>query len=142
MDSTTTNAEFVRSAFERVFSGHRVDDIDRYFAEDFVQHSPYVAPGGREELKQWLKRTVTAIPDLEYEVNDIVSGGDDVVIFAHVKGTIEGDLPEYGIKGSGQAADFRTAHRLRVRDGRIIGHWEVLDTGPLVQMAMGTDSAS
>ena len=96
---------------------------DCFYAPVAFRFQTYdVAPGGREELKRWLKQTVAAIPDLEYEINDIVSGGDDVVIFAHVTGTIEGDLPEYGIEGSGQAADFQTAHRLRVRDGRIVGH--------------------
>lgn len=32
-------------------------------AEDFVQHSPYAAPGGRDEPKEWWAGIVHAIPD-------------------------------------------------------------------------------
>ena len=135
------NAERVRAAFQRIFTEHRAGDIDRFFAEDFVQHSPYVAPGGRAELAKWLATTVNSIPNLKYVITDVVAAGDAVVVFATVTGTIERDLPDYGIKGSGQAAEFRTAHLLRLRDGMIAGHWEVVDTGPLVAFAL-TPAAS
>lgn len=45
-----TNAKVVHQALKLVFSEHRVDQIDRLFARDFVQHSPYATSGGREEL--------------------------------------------------------------------------------------------
>jgi predicted SnoaL-like aldol condensation-catalyzing enzyme len=135
------NAELVRAAFQRVFSEHQIGDIDLFFAEDFVQHSPYVAWGGRAELAQWLATTVNSIPNLRYVITDVVAAGNAVVVFATVTGTIEHDLPDYGIRGSGQATEFRTAHLLRLRDGMIAGHWEVVDTGPLVALAL-TPAAS
>jgi len=135
------NAELVRAAFQRVFSEHQIGDIDLFFDEDFVQHSPYVAPGGRAELAQWLATTVNSIPNLRYVITDVVEAGNAVVVFATVTGTIEHDLPDYGIRGSGQATEFRTAHLLRLRDGMIAGHWEVVDTGPLVTLAL-TPAAS
>src|SRR6266508_4356544 len=127
---TGANTERVRAAFQRIFTDHQTGDIDLFFAENFVQHSPYVAPGGRAELAQWLATTVNSIPDLKYAITDMVAAGDAVVVFATVTGTIEHDLPDYGIRGSGQATEFRTAHLLRLRDGMIAGHWEVVDTGP------------
>jgi predicted SnoaL-like aldol condensation-catalyzing enzyme len=53
VDQTAQNIMVVQAALQAVFSEHQFDQIDHYFSPDFVQHSPYAVPGGREELKQW-----------------------------------------------------------------------------------------
>ena len=37
------NITLVTTALQVVFTEHRIDQIDRYFSPDFVQHSPLVA---------------------------------------------------------------------------------------------------
>jgi predicted SnoaL-like aldol condensation-catalyzing enzyme len=127
----------VRSALQAVFSEHRIDQVDRFFSEDFVQHSPYAAPGGREELKHWWAGIVHSIPDVSTTVSQALGQGPDVVTFRTVTGTVAHDLPQFGIKAEGQRVEFRVADIFRVRDGRIVAHWEVADTGPLVLLAAG-----
>jgi predicted SnoaL-like aldol condensation-catalyzing enzyme len=129
------NVTLVETALQVVFNEHRVDQIDRYFSADFVQHSPLVADAGREGLKQWLARTVEAIPDLAYDSTQVLVDRDRVITFSTVTGTIQRDLPEYGIKANGQQLNVATAHIFRVADGMIAEHWEVVDTGPLVRFA-------
>lgn len=131
------NREVVNGALQTVFTGHRVDLIDQYFAEDFVQHSPYVPPGGREELKQWWAGMVYAVPDITSTTTQTVSKCTDVVTFRTVTGTVVHDLPSLGITGTGQHLEFRAADIFRVRDGKISEHWEAVDTGPLVMLALG-----
>ncbi len=131
------NIALVTTALRVVFTEHRIDQIDRYFAPDFVQHSPLVADPGRNGLKQWLARTVAAIPDLTYTSNQVLADGDRVITFSTVTGTIVNDLPEYGIKANGQKLNILTAHIFRVTDNQIAEHWEVVDTGPLVKIALG-----
>jgi predicted SnoaL-like aldol condensation-catalyzing enzyme len=145
--ATERNEQVVSTALRVVFAEHRVDQIDRFFADDFVQHSPYAAPGGREELKQWWAAVITAIPDVTTTMSQttalglervpIVANCTDVVTFRTVSGTIAQDLPEFGIIGVGKYVEFRVADIFRLRDGMITAHWEVADTGPLVLPATG-----
>jgi predicted SnoaL-like aldol condensation-catalyzing enzyme len=138
--SQRQNIQLVQSALQVVFNEHRVDQVDRFFTPDFVQHSPLVSPdyAGREGLKAWLTGIVVAIPDLTYQPGDPMADGDRVMIFADVRGTIVGDLPSYGIKATGQHLLVNTAQVFRVAHGRIAEHWEVVDTGPLVQLALAS----
>jgi predicted SnoaL-like aldol condensation-catalyzing enzyme len=131
------NIALVTTALQVVFTEHRIDQIDRYFSPDFAQHSPLVADPGRDGLKQWLARTVAAIPDLTYTSNQIFADHDRVITFSTVTGTIVNDMPEYGIKANGQKLAVLTAHIFRVADNQIAEHWEVVDTGPLVKIALG-----
>jgi predicted SnoaL-like aldol condensation-catalyzing enzyme len=60
------------------------------------------------------------------------------MVFADVQGTIQADLPAYGIKGTGQTLKISTAQVFRVVRGKIAEHWEVADTGPLLQLALAS----
>jgi predicted SnoaL-like aldol condensation-catalyzing enzyme len=130
-----TNTEVVRGALRTVFSEHRLDQIDRFFSPEFVQHSPYAAPGGREELRRWWGAMVDAIPDVTTTVERVVPHDDSVAVFRTVQGTLHKDLDAFGIEAHGQALSFRVADIFTVREGRITAHREVADTGPLVQLA-------
>lgn len=134
------NTQVVLAALQIVFNEHRVDQVDRFFTADFINHSPLVSPdnASREGLKRWLTGIVTAIPDLTYIPGDPMADGDRVMVFADVQGTIEGDLPMYGIKGTGQRLEVGTAQVFRVVHGKIAEHWEVVDTGPLLRLALAS----
>jgi predicted SnoaL-like aldol condensation-catalyzing enzyme len=129
------NAAVVHGALQAVFSEHRFDQIDRFFSPSFVQHSPYATPGGRDELRRWWEGIVDAIPDVTTTVEQLVSDQDRVAVFRVVQGTIRKDLDAFGIKGNGQQVTFRVADVFAVQDGAITAHWEVADTGPLIQLA-------
>jgi predicted SnoaL-like aldol condensation-catalyzing enzyme len=118
------NIELVTTALQVVFTQHRIDQIDRYFSPDFIQHSPLVSDPGRDGLKNWLTRTVASIPDLTYTSNQVLADGDRVITFSTVTGTIVNDMPEYGIKANGQKLNVLTAHIFRVAqqpDRRTLG---------------------
>ncbi len=143
--SEKQNLQTVLTALQAVFTEHRADQIDQFFTEDFVQHSPLVPPenAGREGLRQWLTGIVAAIPDLAYlpAPDQQMADGDRVLVVAQVQGTIQGDLPLYGIKGSGQKLDVSTSHIFRLEHGKIAEHWEVVDTGPLVRLAVASQAS-
>jgi predicted SnoaL-like aldol condensation-catalyzing enzyme len=132
------NAEVVQGALQAVFSEHRLDQIDQFFSPAFVQHSPYATPGGRDELRRWWAGIVDAMPDVTTTVEQLLSHDDHVAVFRVVQGTLHKDLDAFGIKGNGQQVTFRVADIFAVRDGRITAHWEVADTGPLVQLAISS----
>jgi predicted SnoaL-like aldol condensation-catalyzing enzyme len=130
------NAKLVLNALETVFNQHKIEAVDEFFSEDFVQHSPYVPPGGRKELADWWQRTVEAMPDVHGTVEHLVAANDSVTVFRKLKGTIRKDMPEFGIKAHNQKLEFRVAHLFQVADGKIVGHWEILDSGPATQLAI------
>ena len=140
MGQVEDNIELVHTALQVVFSEGRVDQVDTYFADDFVQHSPYTPPGGREELKQWWSGVLHAIPDVTTTVTRTVGGENEVATFRIVSGTIRHDMPDFGIKAAGQPVEFRVADIFTLRDNRIVAHWEVADSGPLVALAFAPDS--
>ena len=130
-----TSIEVVRNALQVVFSEGRLDRIDEFFSPDFVQHSPYASPGGRDELRQWWAGIVDAIPDVTTTVEQIVGAGDRVAVFRVVRGNIRKDLDAFGIKGHGQAVTFPVADIFALRSGKFTEHWEIADTGPLIRLA-------
>jgi predicted SnoaL-like aldol condensation-catalyzing enzyme len=135
VDQTAQNIAVVQAALQTVFTEHRLDQIDHYFAPEFVQHSPYAAPGGREELKQWWAAVVAAIPDVTTTVEQVVADDERVATFRVVRGAVRGTLPGLGISGSGQDVEFRVADIFAVQAGKIVAHWEVADTGPFARLA-------
>jgi predicted SnoaL-like aldol condensation-catalyzing enzyme len=132
---TGTSIEVVQNALQVVFSEHRLDRIDEFFAPEFAQHSPYASPGGRDALRQWWSGIVDAMPDVTTTVEQIFSAGDRVAVFRVVHGTIRRDLDAFGIKGNGQVVTFRVADIFTIEARKITAHWEVADTGPLIQLA-------
>ncbi len=140
--SEKQNIAVVDTALQVVFNEHHVDQTDRFFTQDFVQHSPLISPdyAGRDGLKRWLTSIVTAIPDLTYIPTVPMADGDRVMLFADVQGTVRGDLPAYGIKGSAQPLKVSTAQVFRIVQGKIAEHWEVVDTGPLLQLALASST--
>ena len=135
MDQVAQNIAVVQGALQSVFAERQFDRIDHYFAPGFVQHSPYAAPGGRDELKQWWAAVVAAMPDVTTTVEQVVADDERVATFRVVRGTLHGTLPGLGTSGSGQGVEFRVADLFAVREGKIVAHWEVADTGPLARLA-------
>jgi predicted ester cyclase len=129
------NVEIVRDALQVIFSEHRLDQIDHFFSPEFVQHSPYVGPGGRNELREWWAGIVAAIPDVSTTVEQVLSDDERVAVLRVVHGTIRNDLDAFGIKANGQEVTFPVADIFTVRNGQITAHWEVADTGPLMRAA-------
>src|SRR5215475_8662898 len=78
------NVVLVTTALRVVFTEHRLDQIDTYFAASFVQHSPLVTDPGREGLTRWLSRTLESIPDLTYTSDQVLVDRDRVITFSTV----------------------------------------------------------
>lgn len=133
-----SNVKLVLRAIETVFDKHDVDAIDEFFSPDFVQHSPYAPPGGKRELAQWWRRTVDAIPDIRGAVEHVVASEDSVTVFRTLKGTIRKDMPDLAIKARNQALEFKVAHLFQTRNGKIVAHWEVMDSGPAIKLAIAS----
>lgn len=106
LTSTVDNKTIVETAIREAFTNKDISAIDKYWAEDYIQHNPTI-PNGREAIKNLLAN----VP-FTFEVGFAMQMGD----FVFLQSRVEGFGPEAMI-----AADI-----FRVKDGILVQHWDVL----------------
>ncbi|MGW1552940.1 nuclear transport factor 2 family protein [Streptomyces sp. NPDC002346] len=103
-----------------LFTGVAVDHdftaYDRYAAECYCQHTPTM-PNGTADAKEFFAPIITNYPDFSVSAKRIVAEGDYVTIHSHFKMTVED--PGLAIVGL-----------LRVRGGKVVEHWDVVQPVP------------
>jgi len=81
---------------------------------------------GREGVRKVLDHIRSALPDLRYTVNEVVSNGvDRFVVFLTARGTQTGEL--FGAPPKNRTAEWKEARLCRLRDGKVVEHRAVLD---------------
>src|SRR6266853_694240 len=111
MNQTTEskNKALVLEAFDTLFNKHDYVAAERYWSPDYIQHSAHIEPG-REGLFKLIK---SLPPTLRYESGTIVAEGDFVIVHGRFSG--------FGAPVNWIAADI-----LRIQDGLLIEHWDVI----------------
>jgi predicted SnoaL-like aldol condensation-catalyzing enzyme len=103
------NKTLVLEAFNTLFNKRDYEAAARYWSPNYIQHSAHIEPG-REGLFNLIKGSPAS---LKYEPGVIVAEGDYVIVHGRFSGT---GLPRNWI-----AADV-----VRVADGVLAEHWDVL----------------
>jgi steroid delta-isomerase-like uncharacterized protein len=131
-----TNAEtkqLVRSYFEEVLTQRRIDRLDELLDRRFRSYAPSGASLDRDQYRAAVAATLGAFPDLAVTVEEQVAERDLVATRWTAGGTHSGAL--FGIESTGRRVRVSAIHIHRVRDGRFIEHWEVIDLhGLLAQL--------
>ncbi len=111
MSKTTPqqNRALVLEAFDTLFNQRDYAAAERFWSDRYIQHSAHIAPG-REGLFNLIH---TLPPTLKYENQLIVAEGDYVI--AHGR-----------FSGNGRPAAWIAADVVRVEDGKLAEHWDVL----------------
>jgi steroid delta-isomerase-like uncharacterized protein len=95
---------------------------------------PGVAPGA-EGVRQQFDAFRSAFPDFRAEVLDQIAEDDKVVTRKVFHGTHRGEL--MGIPPTGREVTIELIDIVRVADGRIVEHWNVVDRlGLLTQLGV------
>jgi predicted SnoaL-like aldol condensation-catalyzing enzyme len=103
------NKAFVLEAFETLFNQRDYVAAERFWSDRYIQHSAHIAPG-----RDGLFNLVRTSPDtLKYENQFIVAEGDYVI--AHGR-----------FSGNGRPAAWIAADVVRIEDGKLAEHWDVL----------------
>ena len=103
------NRAFVLEAFDTLFNRRDYAAAQRFWSPDYIQHSAHIAPG-REGLFELVK---AAPPDMRYESGLVVAGGDYVMLHGRFSNV-------------GQPADWIVADVVRIEDGLLAEHWDVI----------------
>ena len=87
------NKEMARRSWE---AANNPDILDEVYGPDFVWHEPDQEIRGHEEAKQFVSTFLTAFPDLNATVEDVIAEGDKVVSRVTLRGTHQGETEEFG----------------------------------------------
>ncbi len=103
------NKALVLEAFDTLFNKRDYVAAERFWSPNYIQHSAHIPPG-REGLFNLIKGLP---PTLKYEPGVIVAEGDFVIVHGRYS-------------GSGLPVNWIVADILRISDGILVEHWDVI----------------
>jgi predicted SnoaL-like aldol condensation-catalyzing enzyme len=103
------NKALVLEAFDTLFNKRDYTTAEQFWSPRYIQHSAHIGPG-REGLFDLIK---SIPPTLRYEPGLILAEGDFVIVHGRFSG--------FGAPKNWIAADI-----LRLHDGVLAEHWDVL----------------
>ena len=107
--SEARNKALVLKAFDALFNKRDYAAAERFWSAEYIQHSAHIEPG-RDGLFNLIK---SSPPTLKYEPGLIMADGDFVIIHGRFSGT-------------GRPANWIVADIVRIKDGILVEHWDVL----------------
>jgi predicted SnoaL-like aldol condensation-catalyzing enzyme len=103
------NKERVLEAFDTLFNKRDYVAAERYWSPHYIQHSAHIEPG-----RDGLFKLIKSVPStLKYEPGVIVADGDFVIVHGR-------------FSGNGRPKNWIAADILRIVDGVLVEHWDVL----------------
>jgi predicted SnoaL-like aldol condensation-catalyzing enzyme len=103
------NRALVLEAFDTLFNKRDYRAAERFWSPRYIQHSAHISPG-REGLFDLIKSLPST---LKYEPATIVAEGDFVIVHGR-------------FSGFGAPANWIAADVLRIKDGILVEHWDVI----------------
>ena len=103
------NRTLVLEAFDALFNRRDYAAAERFWSPGYIQHSAHIAPG-REGLFNLVR---SLPPTLKYEPGFILADGDFVIVHGR-------------FSGFGAPANWIAADILRIHDGTLVEHWDVI----------------
>ena len=129
------NKDCVRRLFEEVWNRGKVSLLDTLIGAAYVDHNPSPGqPAGTPGVKGKVESLRACFPDLRFTLEELVAEGDLVAARYSWRGTHKGEA-FLGIPPSGKAILVRGMDFFRLRDGKIVEHWDNVDElGMLTQL--------
>jgi len=111
MSQTTQekNKALVLEAFDTLFNKRDYAAAERYWSPHYIQHSAHIEPD-RDGLFNLIK---SIPPTLKYESGTIMAENDLVIVHGR-------------FSGIGLPVNWITADIVRVKDGILVEHWDVI----------------
>ena len=107
--SPEQNKALVLEAFDTLFNKRDYKAAERFWSDKYIQHSAHIEPG-----RDGLFDLIRSVPNtLRYEHGLILAEGDYVIVHGR-------------FSGNGRPAAWIAADVVRIEDGKLAEHWDVL----------------
>jgi predicted SnoaL-like aldol condensation-catalyzing enzyme len=104
------NKALVLEAFDTLFNQRDYVAAEKFWSPNYIQHSAHIPPG-RDGLLGLIK---SLPPTLKYENSLILAEGDMLMLHGR-------------FSGIGQPANWIVGDIVRIEDGRLAEHWDVVE---------------
>lgn len=131
--STEDNKAAERRFYEELWNQHDLGAVDEHVAPDVVEHNP-VFPGqgpGREGFRQSVAMPLSAFPDLQITIEEMVAEGDKIVVRWVARGTHRGEF--MGIPPTNRQVTVEGIDIYRYAGGKRVETWRQWDRLGLMQ---------
>ena len=127
------NKQVVEDFIQALFTRGELEAVDEYLAPEFVDHNPSIPgqAGDRESMRSAGAVFRAAFPDWRSTVEDLIAVDDKVVERFTARGTHQAELMH--IPPTGRAVALSGINIFRLRNGKIVERWGVLDQLGLMQ---------
>jgi len=121
-DVTQPEIECVKGFIKTIWNEHKHTEISNYLHDDFVDHSlPYASLQGKAGLLIYLKELTKKVYH-NTEILELTKLDELVICKIRIVTTLLADKGDESIR-----AEIIDGYRVfRMRDGKIIGHWEII----------------
>lgn len=128
MSTACENKALVRRFIDEV---QNIAATDEFIGEDATDHTPPPGvPGTREGAKQLFGMIRDAFPDHDAAVVHMGAEGDLVATYKTFTGTHKGEF--LGVPATDKTVTIRVMDFVRVQDGKITDHWNIVDVAGLL----------
>lgn len=120
-DTARQNRESVIAFYQEALINRNVRTaFERYMSSGFVEHKADVPNGDRGATIAFLEKLIKDVPDPKWEILRVAAEND--LVFLHARFTPAHGAPSYAI-----------VDVFRIKDGRIVEHWDVISGPPREQ---------
>jgi steroid delta-isomerase-like uncharacterized protein len=134
--SVAENKALVQRRYDEIENRHNIEAADELMAVDYVHHDPVLPPEmqhSRKGFKQLAMLMLSAVPDLQTTVHELIAEGDKVAARLSHTGTHKGEL--LGVAPTGRRVELSGLSIHRIADGKLAEGWVSFDVlGMLRQM--------
>ena len=126
------NKAVVRRLIEEFLSTGEPDLADEVFAPDYVDHTPSNPElTSLENLRRFVNEWLSAFPDTQNVINDILAEGDRVAVRWTVSATHRGRFRS--VPPSGDRVEVEAIGIFRLAGGKVVESWDKYDAPGLWQ---------
>ena len=118
------NKTLTSRAVQELFNERRPEAARTYVADDFLSHNPQIAPGPAG-IAAFVRGFLDGFAEFRGDTEMVVAEGDRVMIWLRWTGKHTGTFA--GVPATGKRVRFDTIEIFRIRDGKMVEHWDVAD---------------